>query len=230
MRGLAKIAQDLGDGDIRLTVWQNLLISGVPDDKVALAEAAIAALGLSHQGERDPRRPRRLHRRDRLPLRGRAYQGAGRGDRRVVRAARRARHAGQHPSHRLPSFLRAALHRRHRADRRHASPINEDGDTVDGYHVLVGGGFGPDAALARDIYRDVKAEDAPRTVERILKGYLAHRARRRDLPRLQQPPRGRCAEGDVRRGGGRMSQNIAPADPRARPRDRAVLAPSSAPG
>ena len=30
MRGLAKIAQDLGDGDIRLTVWQNLLISGVP--------------------------------------------------------------------------------------------------------------------------------------------------------------------------------------------------------
>src|SRR5437763_5477271 len=47
MRGLAKIAQDLGDGDIRLTVWQNLLISGVPDDKVALAEVAIASLGLA---------------------------------------------------------------------------------------------------------------------------------------------------------------------------------------
>ncbi len=30
--------------------------------------------------------------------------------------------------------------------------------------------------LARDIYRDVKAEDAPRTVERMLKAYLAHRA------------------------------------------------------
>jgi len=45
MRGLAKIAADLGDGDIRLTVWQNLLISGVPDHKVALAQAAIAALG-----------------------------------------------------------------------------------------------------------------------------------------------------------------------------------------
>ncbi len=29
--------------------------------------------------------------------------------------------------------------------------------------------------LAREIYKDVKAEDAPRTVERILKGYLAHR-------------------------------------------------------
>jgi len=41
MRGLAKIAADLGDGDIRLTVWQNLLISGVPDAKVELAVAAI---------------------------------------------------------------------------------------------------------------------------------------------------------------------------------------------
>src|SRR5262249_8861267 len=32
MRGLATIAGDLGDGDIRLTVWQNLLISGIADD------------------------------------------------------------------------------------------------------------------------------------------------------------------------------------------------------
>ena len=29
---------------------------------------------------------------------------------------------------------------------------------------------------AREIYRDVKADDAPRQVERMLKAYLAHRA------------------------------------------------------
>jgi ferredoxin-nitrite reductase len=28
----------------------------------------------------------------------------------------------------------------------------------------------------REIYRDVKAEDAPATIERMLKSYLAHRA------------------------------------------------------
>ena len=33
MRGLAKIARELGDGDIRLTVWQNLLISGIAEDE-----------------------------------------------------------------------------------------------------------------------------------------------------------------------------------------------------
>ncbi len=54
--------------------------------------------------------------------------------------------------------------------------INDDGDTVDGYHVHVGGGFGPEAAIGREIYRDVKAEAAPKVVERMLKGYLAHRA------------------------------------------------------
>src|SRR5438046_6551764 len=46
MRGLAKIAQDLGDGDIRLTVWQNLLIPGVSDANLELAIAAIRAMGL----------------------------------------------------------------------------------------------------------------------------------------------------------------------------------------
>jgi ferredoxin-nitrite reductase len=74
--------------------------------------------------------------------------------------------------------------------------VNDDGDTVEGYHILVGGGFGPDAALAREIYKDVKAEDAPVTVERMLKGYLARRAapgesfqaftRRHEIPMLTQ--------------------------------------------
>src|SRR5262249_48936167 len=45
MRGIAKVANECGDGDIRLTVWQNLLISGVPQERLAEAEAAIAAQG-----------------------------------------------------------------------------------------------------------------------------------------------------------------------------------------
>jgi ferredoxin-nitrite reductase len=57
---------------------------------------------------------------------------------------------------------------------------SEEGETVEGYHIMVGGGFGPDAALGREIYRDVKAEDAPRTVEKMLKAYLAHRASREE--------------------------------------------------
>ena len=59
-----------------------------------------------------------------------------------------------------------------------ACKVEEGEEQLEGYHVYVGGGFGPDAALGREIYRDVKAQDTPRTVERMLKGYLAHRVSR----------------------------------------------------
>ena len=51
-----------------------------------------------------------------------------------------------------------------------------DDDTVEGYHLFAGGGFGPDADIGQEVYRDLKAEDAPKTVERLLKAYLANRA------------------------------------------------------
>ena len=57
---------------------------------------------------------------------------------------------------------------------------NEDAEPVEGYHILIGGGFGPYAALGREIYRDVKADDAPKTIEGLLKAYLAHRASREE--------------------------------------------------
>jgi ferredoxin-nitrite reductase len=43
---LAAIARDLGDGDIRLTVWQNLLISGA--SKLGLAENGFARVTTAH--------------------------------------------------------------------------------------------------------------------------------------------------------------------------------------
>ncbi len=45
-RGLAAVAERFGSGTIRLTVWQNLLISDIPEAQVAGAIEAIRALGL----------------------------------------------------------------------------------------------------------------------------------------------------------------------------------------
>jgi len=47
MRALASIAERYGSGTIRLTVWQNLLISDIPDAAVQTVRAEIAALGLA---------------------------------------------------------------------------------------------------------------------------------------------------------------------------------------
>ena len=49
MRGLADAAARFGSGTIRLTVWQNLLLSDIPETRLDDALAAIAALGLGWQ-------------------------------------------------------------------------------------------------------------------------------------------------------------------------------------
>ena len=78
---------------------------------LAAAKARIEALGLAIETNAIRAGPRRLHRQYRLQIRRFRHQAPRRGDRALVRDARRARHAGQHPSHRLPSFLRAAFRR-----------------------------------------------------------------------------------------------------------------------
>ncbi|MBC7430460.1 MAG: NirA family protein, partial [Rubritepida sp.] len=46
LRGLAAVAERFGSGTLRLTVWQNLIISDIADASLGDALAAIAALGL----------------------------------------------------------------------------------------------------------------------------------------------------------------------------------------
>jgi ferredoxin-nitrite reductase len=174
MRGLAKLAADLGDGDIRLTVWQNLLISGVPDAHVPLAEAAIRALGLSLEA---------------TPIRAGLVACTGNVGCKFA-ASDTKRHAEDiarwcEAHLKLDTPVNIHLTGCHHSCAQHyigdigllgcKVETGEEGDAVEGYHILVGGGFGPDAALGREIYRDVKAEDAPRVVARVLKAYLARR-------------------------------------------------------
>jgi ferredoxin-nitrite reductase len=179
MRGLAEIARDLGDGDIRLTVWQNLIISGVPSDKVAAAQAKIDALGLSASAN---------------SIRAGLVACTGNVGCKFA-ASDTKRHAEEiarwcETRVELDGPVNIHLTGCHHSCAQHyigdigllacKVQTSEDGDTVEGYHIHVGGGFGPDAAIAPELYRDVKAEDAPRTVERMLKAYLAHRSSPRE--------------------------------------------------
>jgi ferredoxin-nitrite reductase len=175
MRGLGEIAQEFGDGDIRLTVWQNLLISGVAQARVAEAETAIAALGLSTKA---------------TSIRAGLIACTGNSGCRLAMSDTKG-HAEAiarwcESRVQLDTPLNIHLTGCPNSCAQHyigdigllgtKVQISDDGDQVEGYHIHVGGGFGPDALCGREIYRDVKAEDAPRTIERMLKTYLAHRA------------------------------------------------------
>ena len=219
MRGLADIAREFGDGDIRLTVWQNLLISGVPTDKLEAARRRIEALGLAIEAN---------------AIRSGLVACTGNTGCKFA-ASDTKRHAEEiarwcETRVALDTPVNIHLTGCHHSCAQHfvaeigllACKVqdNEDADPVEGYHVLIGGGFGPDAALGRELYRDVKAEDAPQTIERILKAYLAHRASpRRKLHRLRAPPRDRRAQDDGRRGG-RMSITPRPPIPSFLPETR----------
>ena len=48
-------------------------------------------------------------------------------------------------------------------------------DMVEGYHVFIGGGYGDDQQIGREIHRSVVAEDLPFVVERMLRAYMEHR-------------------------------------------------------
>ncbi len=175
MRGLAKIARDFGDGDIRLTVWQNLLISGVRDDAVAPASAAIEKLGLATKASEI-----------------RAGLVACTGNAGCKFAASNTKlHAADiadwcEPRVNIDTPLNIHLTGCHHSCAQHyisdigliaaKVAVGDSDETVEGYHLFAGGGFGPQADIGQEVYHDLRAEDAPQTVERLLKAYLAHRA------------------------------------------------------
>jgi ferredoxin-nitrite reductase len=179
MRGLADVAHELGDGDLRLTVWQNLLISGVPAENLAAAMERIETLGLAINTN---------------AIRSGLVACTGNTGCKFA-ASDTKRHAEEiarwcETRVALDTPVNIHLTGCHHSCAQHfISEIgllackvqaNEDDDPVEGYHILVGGGFGPNAALGRELYRDVIAEEAPRTVARILKAYLVHRASREE--------------------------------------------------
>src|SRR5882757_5040332 len=142
MRGLAKIAQDLGDGNIRLTVWQNLLISGVRDDNVSLATAAIEQIGLAVTSSQ---------------IRAGLVACTGNAGCKFA-ASDTKRHAAEigdwcEPRVDVDTPLNIHLTGCHHSCAQHyisdigliaaKVPAGEGDDTVEGYHLYAGGGFGP---------------------------------------------------------------------------------------
>src|SRR3974390_559903 len=175
MRGLAAIARDLGDGDVRLTVWQNLLIPGVATANVAAAQERIATLGLSTETN---------------AIRSGLVACTGNTGCKFAASdtKRHAEEIARWCEERVALDTPVNIHLtgcQHSCAQHAISEIGllackvqptDDADPVEGYHILIGGGFGPQAAIGRELFRDVTADDAPAPVAPLLQAYLAHRA------------------------------------------------------
>ena len=195
MDGLANISGELGDGDIRLTVWQNLLISGLTREGAEEAARRVEGLGLDWRATSV-----------------RAGLVACTGSRGCRLAASDTKgHATDIAEYldALPPLdtpINIHLTGCPNSCAQHyvgdiglvgaRVAIDEDGEeTVDGYNVVVGGGFGVDAGIGREIFRDVPAAEAPALLARMVQAYTDNRSdsnepffafsRRHDVDTLQ---------------------------------------------
>ncbi|HEV2544482.1 MAG TPA: NirA family protein [Methylobacterium sp.] len=175
MRGLAKVAAECGDGQIRMTVWQNFIFSGVPDAKVAEVEARVEALGLTVKAAGI-----------------RSGLIACTGSRGCKFAASDTKgHAmiiADHVEKTVPALdvpVNVHLTGCHHSCAQHyigdigligaKVVVSEEGDTVEGYDIVVGGGFAENPKIGTEIWKAVKADDVPTRVEAQLNAYLARR-------------------------------------------------------
>ncbi len=173
MRGLAAIAREFGDGEVRLTVWQNLLLSGVADDRLDAAKAAIETLGLDWRA---------------TSLRAGLVACTGATGCKFA-AAHTKEHAAEIADHidaRLTLDAPVNIHLtgcHHSCAQHYIGDIGmmaqkvaaDDEDTIEGYTIVVGGGFADRAGIGREIWRDVPATECAGKVESLLRAYLERR-------------------------------------------------------
>ena len=191
MLRLADLAEHYGSGEVRLTVWQNLIIPNIPDAFVETVKKALVKMGFDW-------RPSHL-RNGVVACTGNSY----------------CKYAlSNTKGHALE--LMDYLEKRIKLDQ----PINihltgcpnscaqhyigdigllgtrvkVSGESLEGYHVFVGGGFGDRQAVGRQVFQGISFDQLKPTLEKMLKGYLRRRrpgesfqqfASRHDLNTLQ---------------------------------------------
>jgi ferredoxin-nitrite reductase len=189
---LAELAENYGSGEVRLTVWQNLIIPNVPTAYVETVTKAVRRAGFDTVQSN--------LRSGFIACTGNSY----------------CKFASSNTKGHALEFMEY-LDRRVTLDQ----PVNVhltgcphscaqhymgdigllgtkakvNGESVDGYHVFVGGGFGDHQAVGRQVFTGLSAEDTRRTLEKLLQSYLKHRengetfqhwTNRLDIGRIQE--------------------------------------------
>jgi ferredoxin-nitrite reductase len=173
LRGVAALARRFGSGTIRLTVWQNLIVSDIRDDDIPAACEAIAALGLGWQASN---------------VRGGLVACTGNAGCKFA-ASNTKRHAAE-----LSAFLDARiavdapinihLTGCHHSCAQHyiadigllGAKVERGEDLVEGYDLHVGGGAGQEQKIGRMVLPKVAADDLGPAVLALLSAWMRDRA------------------------------------------------------
>lgn len=170
---LCDIADQYGTGEIRLTVWQNVIIPHVSDEQLEEAKSAILGTGLSYQSSN---------------IAGGLIACTGNLGCKYA-AANTKGHAVE-----LAAYLEPRIDLdqpvnvhitgcNHSCAQHYIGDIGmmgvtvklESGEKVEGYNIVLGGGCDDDQFVAKEAFKAVPFTDIPPLVETLLQTYLANR-------------------------------------------------------
>ncbi len=166
MHGLATLAANFGKGDLRLTVWQNVIIPHIPDALVASACRQLKSLGFTIEASSTT-----------------SGIVACTGSRGCKYAAADTKGAAATLAKRLDSSNLSVeqpvnIHFTgcsHSCAQHYCGDIGFIGakqpEGGDGFHVVLGGGLDHEQGIAREVFRGVRAEEVPALTEKILRAY-----------------------------------------------------------
>lgn len=169
---LADLAENYGGGEVRLTVWQNIILPHIPDAYVETVKKALVKMGFHWQ---------QSHLRSGLiACTGNSYCKYASSNTKGHAAA-----LADYLEKKLSLDQPINIHLTgcpHSCAQHYMGDIGLlgtkaklAGESVEGYHVFVGGGFGAHQAVGRQIFTAIAFEDLKPTLEKMLRGYLRRR-------------------------------------------------------
>jgi ferredoxin-nitrite reductase len=173
VKDICDIADRYGRGEIRLTVWQNLIIPGISSENLDAAAAAVIAAGFDYRPS---------------SITGGIIACTGSNGCKYAAAETKgnAVELGKYLSERIELDTPVNIHLtgcNHSCAQHYIGDIGmmgvrvktESGDTVDGYNIVLGGGVDDAQAVAREVWKSIAFTDIPPLMEKLLKFYLAGR-------------------------------------------------------
>ncbi len=192
MRRLAELAENYGSGQLRLTPWQNILIPDVPDAFVETVKRQLVRTGLHYeatniQGGLVACTGNQGCKWSSTDTKGHALALGAQLDKQLSLDQPINIHFTGCPNSCAQHYMGDIGLQ--------GVKVNAGGSSVEGYHIVFGGGYGHQQAVARQVFTGISFDEIPALLEKVLRVYLARRGpgegfaeftRRHEIKQLQE--------------------------------------------
>jgi ferredoxin-nitrite reductase len=173
MLRVAELADLYGNGEVRLTVWQNFIIPNVPEAFVPTLKSALDKAGL-------PTKQSNLAS-GVIACTGNSYCKFAQANTKghaleVIKQLEKKLELDQPVNIHVTGCPNSCAQHYMGDIGCLGTKTKINGESLDAYHVFVGGGFARNQAVGRQVFSGVTAQELPNIIEKMLRTYLKHRA------------------------------------------------------